>query len=79
MFVCDGTGWRVLAGLDDVLYDHVMALDPHCAELLLRAGGANQRCNEVGWYVADTALRNDAKGFLHACEMAEAACGNEAP
>jgi hypothetical protein len=79
VFVWDGTGWRVLAGLDDVLHDHVMALDPHCAQLLSRAGGTNQRCNEVGWYVADTALRKDTKGFLHACEMAEAACGNESP
>jgi hypothetical protein len=78
VFVWDGAGWRVLAGLDDVLFDHVRALDPHCAELLARAGGANQHCNEVGWFVADTALRNDA-GFAHACQLAAAACGNEAP
>jgi hypothetical protein len=78
VFVWDGTGWRVLAGLDDVLLAHVRALDPHCAELLERAGGTNQRCSEVGWFVADTALRAD-KGFAHACEMAAAACGNSAP
>lgn len=82
VFVWDGAGWRVLAGLDDVLLAHVRALDPHCADLLARAGGRDTHCSEVGWFVADTALRardGAGAGFAHACQLAAAACGNEAP
>jgi hypothetical protein len=78
VFVWDGAGWRVLAGLDDILMTHVRALDPACADLLARAGGTGTHCSEVGWFVADTALRGDA-GFAHACQLAATACGNEAP
>jgi len=78
VFMWDGAGWRVLAGLDDILMSHVRALDPRCADLLARAGGPQTHCSEVGWFVADTALRGDA-GFAHACQLAAAACGNESP
>jgi len=77
VFVWDGAGWRVLAGLDDILLDHVRALDPRCAELVARAGPAGH-CSEVGWFVADTALRGDA-GFARACQLARDACGNSGP
>ena len=78
VFVWDGSGWRVLAGLDDLLVEHVRALDPACTALLLRAGPPSH-CSEVGWYVADTALRDDRAGFAHACLLAANACGNEKP
>lgn len=78
VFVWDGSGWRVLAGLDDLLIARVRALDPHCADLLVRSGPPNP-CTEVGWYVADTALRGDPAGFAHACGLAANACGNDKP
>jgi len=78
VFVWDGSGWRVLAGLDDLLLARVRALDPACADLVVRAGPKNP-CTEVGWYVADTALRDDRKGFAHACQLATNACGNDKP
>jgi hypothetical protein len=77
VFVWDGSGWRVLAGLDDLLLAHVRALDPHCADLVARAGPPGH-CSEVGWFVADTALEGSA-GFAHACQLAADACGNSAP
>ena len=77
VFVWDGGGWRVLAGLDDIMLAHVRALDPHCADLVARAGPPGH-CSEVGWFVADTALRNDA-GFARACQLAADACGNSPP
>jgi hypothetical protein len=78
VFIWDGSGWRVLAGLDDLLLARVRTLDPHCADLLVRSGPPNH-CTEVGWFVADTALRGDASGFAHACQLAANACGNDKP
>ena len=37
VFVRDGSGWRALAGLDDLLLARVRALDPACADLVVRA------------------------------------------
>jgi hypothetical protein len=78
VFVWDGSGWRVLAGLDDLLLARARALDPHCADLLVRSGPPNH-CTEVGWFVADMALRDDRAGFAHACQLAANACGNDKP
>jgi hypothetical protein len=77
VFVWDGTGWRVLAGLDDIMLAHIRTLAPTCADLVARAGPPGH-CSELGWFVADTALRGDA-GFARACKLAATACGNEAP
>lgn len=74
VFVWDGSGWRVLAGLDDLLLAHIRALDPACADRVAKAGPPGH-CSEVGWFVADTALRGDA-GFARACQLAADACGN---
>lgn len=78
VFIWDGSGWRVLAGLDDLLLARVRALDPACADLVTRAGPKNP-CTEVGWFVADTALKDDRAGFAHACQLAANACGNDKP
>ena len=78
VFVWDGSGWRVLAGLDDLLLQRVRALDAHCADLLLRSGPPSQ-CTEVGWFVADMALKADSAGFARACKLAANVCGNDSP
>ena len=78
VFVWDGSGWRVLAGVDDLLLQRVRALDPHCADLLLKSGPSNH-CTEVGWFVADTALKADQAGFARACKLAANVCGNDTP
>ena len=91
VFVHDGAHWRVLAGLDALLLDRVRALDPACAVLLARAGPIGH-CTEVGWLVADAALRPemergglaptrgiDRERFAHACKLATTLCANPTP
>jgi len=78
VFVYDGARWRALAGLDDVVLARARALDPACAALLARAGRIGH-CGEVGWMIADAALRTQRARFAHACKLAASLCGNEAP
>jgi hypothetical protein len=78
VFIFDGGHWRALLGLDDVVQEHVQALDPGCAVEFERAGPSG-RCTEVGWLVADAALRNQPERFAHACQLAATLCGNPTP
>ena len=78
VFVHDGTRWRALVGVDELLVARVRSLDPACGALVQRAGPIG-RCTEVGWMVADTALRDDRAGFAHACRLAAALCANAPP
>jgi hypothetical protein len=78
VFVYDGARWRVLAGLDEIMLARVRALDAACAALLARAGPTGH-CTEVGWMIADSALRGDADRFAHACRLATQLCGNASP
>ena len=78
VFVFDGGHWRVLAGLDELMLVHVRARAPACVELLARAG-ASGRCTEVGWVIADAALRADDVRLAHACQLAATLCGNRSP
>ena len=74
----EGARWRVLVGLDEVVLARVRALDPACEKLLERAGPTG-RCTEVGWMIADAALRTDQQRFVHACRLAAALCDNASP
>jgi len=56
VFLHDGARWRTLAGLDDLIYARVHALDPSCAAFLL-AVTASHDCASGAWAVADAALR----------------------
>jgi hypothetical protein len=78
VFIYDGGHWRALLGLDQIVLGHVRALDPACAQKLALAGPPG-RCTEVGWLVADAALRGHAERFAHACQLATTLCGNPAP
>ncbi|HSN25425.1 MAG TPA: hypothetical protein VLT45_04045 [Kofleriaceae bacterium] len=78
VFVWDGSGWRVLAGVDDLVVQRVRTLDPHCADQLLKSGPPGQ-CTDVGWFVATSALKGDQAGFARACQLAANVCGNETP
>jgi hypothetical protein len=72
VFVRDGDRWRAITGLDAVIRARVAALDPACAAHLegLRSG----RCSDVGWVIADAALRADPPRFAHACTLATNLC-----
>ncbi len=78
VFVYDGARWHVLAGLDDVVLDRARALDPTCAARLALAGPRG-KCTEVGWAIADAALRDDREGFTRTCALASMLCGNGSP
>jgi len=78
VFVYDGSRWRVLAGTDEIVLARVRALDAACANLVARAGPAND-CTAVAWQVVDSALRADHTGFTHACGLAANLCANSPP
>ena len=78
VFIFDGARWRALLGLDQIVMAHVAALDPVCAAKLALAGPPG-RCTEVGWLVADAALRLQHERFAHACALAATLCGNPGP
>ncbi len=78
VFVHDGAHWRALFGLDELVLARVRALDPACGALLARAGPTG-RCTEVGFAVADAALRDQRDRFAHACGLAAALCGTASP
>ena len=78
VFIFDGARWRALLGLDQIVMAHVAALDPACAAMLAFAGPPG-RCTEVGWLVADSALRQQRERFAHACALAATLCGNPVP
>ncbi|CAN5349049.1 hypothetical protein BH11MYX1_BH11MYX1_35270 [soil metagenome] len=78
VFIYDGTRWRALLGLDQLVMQHVATLDAACAQKLQLAGPPG-RCTEVAWLVADSALRAQPERFTHACQLASTLCGNPVP
>jgi hypothetical protein len=78
VFVFDGTHWRALAGLDELVLARVRALDPACGARLSRAGPTGH-CTEVAWAVVDAAIRAQSDRFGHACALAATLCGNGSP
>lgn len=71
VFVRDGDRWRAIAGLDRVIRARAAALDAACAA---RLDAGSRRCRELGWQIADAALRGDRARFEHACRLAAGPC-----
>lgn len=69
----DGADWHALLRFDEVAVDHARALDPACADRLLRAGKPGP-CTDLGYLVADAAMRADRPALTRACELAAARC-----
>ncbi len=78
VFVFDGTGWRALDGIDASMLAIARRLDPACADRLAQAGPTGH-CSEVGWAIADAAMREDRPAFTHACQLATTLCGTRSP
>jgi len=78
VFVPDGERWRALVGLDAVVRARVAALDPGCAANLVLAGPTG-RCTDVGFAIAEAALRTDRDQLAHVCRLAETLCGKGSP
>jgi hypothetical protein len=76
VFVPDPAGgdhWRALLGLPEVMIKRTAAADPVCAQHLAQAGPPGG-CTEVGWMVADAAMRRDREALTRACALASARC-----
>lgn len=69
----DGEHWRALLRFDEVAVDRARALDSACADRLLLAGTPGP-CTDIGYLVADSAMRADRPAFARACELAAARC-----
>ena len=74
VFIYGKGHWRALIGVDELVLARIRALDPACADALGHAGPAG-RCTEIGWLVADSALRAQHERFAHACQLASSLCG----
>ena len=74
VFLHDGTRWRAIIGIDGILRARAAAIDPACAAYL--GVTSSRKCNEVGWVIADAALRADRPRFGHACSLASTLCAN---
>lgn len=72
VFVRDGDRWRAIAGLDTVIRAKAAAIDPACAAYLDVAG--SKQCADIGWVIAEAALRADPARFTHACSLASNLC-----
>ena len=77
VFIYDGS-WHALLGLDELVLAHVRALDGECAAKLALAGPLG-KCTEIGFVVAEAALRGSRADLDRACHMAATMCGNPAP
>jgi hypothetical protein len=72
VFLHDGQRWRAITGIDGVLRAKAAAFDPACAAHLRIS--TSKKCSEVGWVIADAALRADRPRFDHACSLAANLC-----
>lgn len=72
VFVRDRGRWRALVGLDHAIRARVAALDAACAAHLdvVQPG----RCSEIGWEIAEAALRRDRPRLTRACALATNLC-----
>jgi len=78
VFLWDGTHWRALVGLDELVLARALSLDPACGARLALAGPLG-RCSEVGAAIADAAVRGDRARFGHLCGLAATLCANASP
>ena len=72
VFVSVGDSYKAIVGVDHIVVDRTRALDATCAPLLEELGA--KACQEVGWEIADAALRGDKARLAHACSLARTQC-----
>ena len=72
VFVRVGDRYKAIVGVDQIVVDRARGLDERCASYLETLG--SKACQEVGWEIADAALRADRNRFVHACSLAAAQC-----
>jgi len=78
VFVRVGDRWQAIVGIDRLIDDSVGPLDRRCRDAI-DVSARSKRCREVGWEVADAALRSDRTRLEHACALATTTCGKPTP
>ena len=72
VFVRDDGGWRVIVGVDQLVFERIAAHDVRCAK---RVSGARAgACANAAWVVADAALRKDVTRVQRACAQLASLC-----
>ncbi|HEY5936782.1 MAG TPA: hypothetical protein VIU61_19170 [Kofleriaceae bacterium] len=77
VFVDTGKGWRAIVGLDGIVRARIAALDPTCAPLV--GLPEPEGCREIGWELANAALRTERESFTRVCALARSICGTRSP
>ena len=77
VFVDTGGRWRAIVGLDGIVRARIAALDPTCAPLVGLPEPAG--CRQIGWELANAALRTEREGFTRVCALAKSICGTRSP
>jgi hypothetical protein len=66
---------RALAGVDRIINLRAGSIDPVCADYL--ASARTGKCLEIGWVIAEAALRDERERFARACAQAAGLCTSE--
>jgi hypothetical protein len=74
VFVNEGGSWRAIVGIDTIVLDATRARDEPCSHYLDALG--SKSCQEVGWEIAEAALRSDPARLAHACSLAATQCAS---
>ena len=77
VFVRTGEGWRAIVGLDGIVRTRIATLDPGCAALVGRTEPT--ACRQIGWEIANAALRTERERFTRVCALARSLCGKRSP
>ena len=77
VFVRSAGTWHAIVGLDGIVRAHVATFDPACADLVGRSEPAS--CRDIGWELAEAALRNQRERFARVCTLAQSLCDKRSP
>lgn len=72
VFVRDGNRWLAITGIDAILRARTSELAPACTGYLDTT--TLPACRDVGWMVADAAVRADRARLERACRLAASVC-----
>jgi hypothetical protein len=72
VFVRDDGGWRVIVGVDRLVYERVAAHDIACARRV--SGSRSGPCGNAAWVAAEAALKNDMTRLHSSCAQLANLC-----
>lgn len=72
VFVRDDGGWRVIVGVDQLVFERVGEHDVACAKQV--SASRSGACAHAAWVVADAALKKDVTRLHRACAQLASLC-----